>query len=278
MRRGTSVHATIHGRLPASVEQIRYRRTSDHPGYYKHDFSTPTDVFALEDGGLLIQPRTSGGPMPPSKLWLDNPRRKHHRHHHRRNPYLAAYNPHATAMLKHYFSFPYAKTAASGAAGFAASYLGYKVVGSLTFLSTYAADPGYGGILARLGIRVAAAALGDYLLARFMPGHHSRVAYIGGAAAYVGLATALEAGGYTITVGAPGGVPLASVLPASLVNATIAGDLGAYMRPRAAGRRSARAINGVDAFLYGDMGAYVAPAMGGLEARVQSLFTNPLLP
>jgi hypothetical protein len=228
MRPGTAISATIHGRLPGRLEQIRYHRTADHPGNYKHDFTTPTDIFALEDGGLLIRPRTSaGGLMGTPKLWLDNPR--HHKHHgrrHRHNPYLAAYNPHAMALLKAYASAHYATAALSGAAGFGATYLGYKALFSLTTLASYGADPGWSGILVRTVGRGLVAVAGDLALARFMGGHHNRVAYIAGAAAYVGLSGALEATGYQVTVGAPGGAPLVTLLPASLApGATVAGDL-----------------------------------------------------
>jgi hypothetical protein len=261
------MNVQIHGRLPGDLEEIRYHRTSDYPGFYKHAFTTPTDIFALTDGGLLIRPR--GGSM--RKLWLDNPRRHGHRHHHRHhrhNPFLAAYNPGITAVLKSYASVPYMTAALSGGAGFAVTFLSYKALFSLTALGTYGVDQTWTGILVRLLGRIGVAAVGGAVLSRFLPGHN-RMAYIGGATAYVGLATALEAGGYQVTIGAAGGAPLVSVLPTSLQPATaVAGVDGvdAYMQRRS----RPRGVRGTSAFL--------TMRGGGMGLHPSRLYTNRLSP
>lgn len=224
MTKGSPYAGQIHGRFPARLEEIRYERTADHPGWYKHRFTSPTDIYALTDGGLLIRPRNPGGPMGTPKLWLDNPRRGGRR----RNPYLAAYNPGVMTLARSYASLPYLMAAASGAAGFGTTFLGYKALFSLTALSSYGLDPSYTGIAVRALGRTAVAALGDFALVRFFNGHN-RMAYIGGAAAYVGLATLLEALGYHITVGA--GQPLVSLLPASLQPAVSVAGAAGYLTP-----------------------------------------------
>ncbi len=267
MRAGEQFTGTIHGRFPARLEEIRYRRTADHPGWYKHGFTSATDMFALTDGGLLIRPRNPGGFMGTPRLWLDNRPRKHHKKHHHghhHNPYLAAYNPSVMALAKSYVSMPAAMTYASGAAGFAGTYLGYKALFSLTALSTYGADPGYTGVIVRTLGRIAIAAAGNVALARFVAGHN-RMAYIGGSAAYIGLALILEALGYQVTVGA--GQPLVTLLPAALQPTTTVAGVDAFVqRPRR--------VAGMDAFVQ----RRLTGGFSGLGMHPSKMYANRLSP
>jgi len=290
---------TIHGRLPGVMTEWRYRRTSDRPGFYKHVWESPTDTYALDGGGLLTLPKPQGGPMA-TRLWLDNPRHrcshcggghmtKHHdnwvarggSHHHTsmhrglfrggshyHNPYLAAYNPAPLALLRSYVSLPYLQATLSGAGGFGLTYLGYKVLfGFVTPLATYAADPGWTGILVRAGGRLVVAAVGDFALVRFFSGHN-RIAYIGGAAAYIGLASLLEALGYQVTVGS--GAPLVSVLPAALQPASSIAGVDAFIHTQ---RQRPRAIAGA-----AGAGAFVQVARRGLGLHPSRMYTNRLSP
>lgn len=295
VRKGGRYEGTVHGTLPARLEEIRYYRTRDYPGYYKHPFEQKASIHAMEDGNLLITP-IGGNPM---SLWLDNPRRHHkhndpghrrHRHNrrrhsynrrHRHNPYLAAFNPRRGGLMGgtigHYVSVPYWTAVASGGAGFGITYLGYKVLFGFTALQSYGADPGYAGVAVRALGRIVVAALGDMFLARFFAGHN-RMAYLGGASAYVGLSTGLELLGYDVTIGAPGGVPLQSILPAALQPATaIAGAMdgtGAFVRnARGAALPNSRfmALRGTGAFLQRNR-------LSGLGLTPQRLYHNALSP
>ena len=60
--------AKVAGRIPGTLEEIRYQRTGKHGGAYKHKFSEPATIYTLQDGGLLIRPKRRG-----RKLWVDMP-------------------------------------------------------------------------------------------------------------------------------------------------------------------------------------------------------------
>lgn len=236
MKGGAIYTGQVHGIVPGTLEEIRYWRTKDHPGPYKHPFRSSARILALEDGRLLIEPKEEG-----TMLWLDNPQRHHgkhqggHRHNdpdpsrrHHHNPYLAAFNPGVVQAVRGVFTQQYAMAALSGSAGFGVTYLGYKALFSLTALSNYGSGMDWTSILVRALGRLGVAAVGDSLLMRFFAGHN-RLAYAGGAAAYVGAATLLEATGYQVAIGAPGGAPLASVLPAALQSQASVAGAGYYI-------------------------------------------------
>lgn len=60
--------SSVIGRIPGTLEEIRYQRTGKHAGPYKHKFNEAADILALRGGGLLIQPRNKR-----HKLWSDLP-------------------------------------------------------------------------------------------------------------------------------------------------------------------------------------------------------------
>lgn len=55
----------IVGEIPGQVTEIKYDRVGDteHPGKYFHKFDTPTEILALEDGSIVIVPKSK------KKLW-----------------------------------------------------------------------------------------------------------------------------------------------------------------------------------------------------------------
>lgn len=60
--------AKVAGRIPGTLEEIRYRRTGKHAGPFKHKFKTRATIYTLTDGGLVIRPNRKG-----DKLWVDLP-------------------------------------------------------------------------------------------------------------------------------------------------------------------------------------------------------------
>lgn len=60
------------GEIPGQIESIEYERTGKHPGDYQHVFDSPSKMFALSDGSILISPEDED-----INLWLEgNPKKK----------------------------------------------------------------------------------------------------------------------------------------------------------------------------------------------------------
>jgi hypothetical protein len=52
------------GRIPGTLDEIRYHRTGRHRGPYKHSFKTPATIHLVNNGGLYILPKRN--PLPAS--------------------------------------------------------------------------------------------------------------------------------------------------------------------------------------------------------------------
>jgi hypothetical protein len=60
--------ARITGKIPGTLEEIRYERTGQHRGPYKHKFGSAANIYTMADGSLWVRPRRRG-----AKLWVDLP-------------------------------------------------------------------------------------------------------------------------------------------------------------------------------------------------------------
>ena len=60
--------ARVAGKIPGTLEEIRYERDGKHRGPYKHRFHSAASMYAMADGSLWIRPRRKG-----ARLWVDLP-------------------------------------------------------------------------------------------------------------------------------------------------------------------------------------------------------------
>ncbi len=70
-KRNQTETVEILGEIPGQIERIEYERTGKHPGSFQHTFDSPSTMYALSNGSVLI---SSENNIP---LWLEgNPKKR----------------------------------------------------------------------------------------------------------------------------------------------------------------------------------------------------------